>query len=257
MSIQVMQAVWEHSKSDGRARLVLLAIADHQGEIGAWPSIATLARMVNASERSVQRDIQYLQDIGELSVEVQNAPTRNQYKSNLYWVKLPGVTAGVTDAPSGVTDLTSGVTAGGVLTITKPLLETNIRNAHFDEFWKEYPLKKDKGKASKAFKSAMTRASFEEILAGAIAYRNDPNRKPEFTKYPASWLNADAWENEIAPSPDSEAAERARIRREKDLASTKAFLEQQREAEAQAGPPPLCQHGVLIARCNECMRSLE
>ena len=264
MSIQVMQAVWEHSKSDGRARLVLLAIADHQGEIGAWPSIATIAKMVNASERSVQRDIQYLQDIGELSVEVQNAPTRSQYKSNLYWVKLPGVTdlssgvtAGVTNAPSGVTDSTSGVTAGGVLTITKPLLETNIRNAHFDEFWKEYPLKKDKGKASKAFKSAMTRASFEQILAGAIAYRNDPNRKPEFTKYPASWLNADAWENEIAPSPDSEAAERARIRREKEIASSKAFLEQQRKAEAQSAPPPLCQHGVLIARCNECMRSLE
>lgn len=85
-----MNAVWEHSRSDGRARLVLLAIADHQGEIGAWPSIATLARMVNSSERSVQRDIQYLQDIGELKVEFQNAPTRTQYKSNLYWVILPG-----------------------------------------------------------------------------------------------------------------------------------------------------------------------
>jgi len=71
MSIEVMNAVWRHSKSDGRARLVLLAIADHQGEIGAWPSIQTLARMVNASERSVQRDIQYLVSIGELSVSVQ------------------------------------------------------------------------------------------------------------------------------------------------------------------------------------------
>ena len=107
MSIQVMQAVWEHSKADGRARLVLLAIADHQGEIGAWPSITTIARMVNSSERSVQRDIQHLQKIGELKVEVQNAPTRNQYKSNLYWVMLPGVTelhSGVTNATSGVTD---------------------------------------------------------------------------------------------------------------------------------------------------------
>ena len=52
MSIQTMQAVWQHSKAEGRARLVLLAIADHQGEIGAWPSIATLAKMVNASNRS-------------------------------------------------------------------------------------------------------------------------------------------------------------------------------------------------------------
>jgi predicted DNA-binding transcriptional regulator YafY len=43
--------------------MVLLAIADHQGETGAYPSVARLAAMVNASERSVQRDIQYLVDI--------------------------------------------------------------------------------------------------------------------------------------------------------------------------------------------------
>jgi hypothetical protein len=79
MSIEIMNAVWRESKSDGRARLVLLAIADHQGEIGAWPSIKRLAMMVNASERSVQRDIQYLQKIGELRVEFQNAPTAGQY----------------------------------------------------------------------------------------------------------------------------------------------------------------------------------
>jgi len=57
MSIEISNAVWRTSQSVGRARLVLLAIADHQGEIGAWPSIETLAKMVNASERSVQRDI--------------------------------------------------------------------------------------------------------------------------------------------------------------------------------------------------------
>jgi hypothetical protein len=255
MSIQVMQAVWQHSRSDGRARLVLLAIADHQGEIGAWPSIATLARMVNSSERSVQRDIQYLQSIGELKVDVQNAPTNRQYKSNLYWVTLPGVTAGVTNAPSGVTDLASGVTAGGALTVIEPLLETNNRNALFDEFWKEYPLKKDKGKAVRAFKSALTRSTFEQILAGVIAYRNDTARKPEFTKYPATWLNADSWENTIAPSPDSEAAERARIRREKERAATEQFLAEQRQAEAHS-TPKLCKHDLTIARCLPCAKEI-
>ncbi len=74
-----MNAVWRESKSDGRARLVLLAIADHQGEIGAWPSIRRIAQMVNSSERSVQRDIQYLQKIGELRIEVQNAPTLSRF----------------------------------------------------------------------------------------------------------------------------------------------------------------------------------
>ena len=258
MSIQVMQAVWQHSKADGRARLVLLAIADHQGEIGAWPSIATLARMVNSSERSVQRDIQYLQDLGELTVEVQNAPTRHQYKSNLYWVKLPGVTAGVTNAPSGVTESQSGVTAGGVLTLKEPLLETNKAQIEdlFDEFWTAYPRKLDKAKAFRAFKSALKRAKFEEILAGLLRYRNDPNRDPDFTKYPATWLNSDAWENDYASPVDSEAARRSSERRERELQRSSEFLAEAKEAEKNATGPVKCQHGKTLALCLPCSKSL-
>ncbi len=220
MSIEVMNAVWQHSRADGRARLVLLAIADHQGEIGAWPSIARLAKMVNSSERSVQRDISYLQSIGELKVELQNAPINKQYKSNLYWVTLPGVTVGVTNTPSGVTDLASGVTADGVQTLIEPLQETNnLTNANeqdlFLEFWNTYPRKADKGKAFRAFRSALKRAKFEDIMAGVIAYRNDPKRNPDFTKYPASWLNADSWEN-AATLPEVKAANEARRQKEKE-----------------------------------------
>jgi hypothetical protein len=138
MSIEVTNAVWKYSKATGRARLVLLAIADHQGEIGAWPSISTIAKMVNASERSVQRDIKDLEASGELIVEIQNAPTNRQYKSNLYWVNLPGVTemhSGVTNSDSGVTDLASGVTAVGALTITKPLLKPLSNSYRLPDDW--------------------------------------------------------------------------------------------------------------------------
>jgi hypothetical protein len=201
-----MQAVWQHSKADGRARLVLLAIADHQGEIGAWPSLATLAKMVNASERSVQRDITYLQNIGELEVHYQQAPTRNHYKSNLYFVNLPGVTelpTGVTNTDRGVTNTASGVTAVGVQslnrTITEPL-ENSLVSEMFLEFWNDYPRKSDKRAALRAFKSALNRASFEEILAGAIRYAKDPNLPDtKYVKHPATWLNGDAWENGPLP----------------------------------------------------------
>jgi len=78
---------------------------------------------------------------------------------------------------------------------------TLLEDAHllFKEFWKEYPRKLDKGKAERAFKSALTRTSFEDIIAGVIRYTNDPNRNPEFTKYPATWLNADSWDNDPLP----------------------------------------------------------
>lgn len=207
MSIEIMNAVWRHSKADGRARLVLLAIADHQGEIGAWPSLATLANMVNASERSVQRDIDYLQNIGELEVHYQQAPTRTHYKSNLYFVKLPGVTelpTGVTNTDRGVTNTATGVTAGGVQSLKEPLLEpldNSLVSEMFSEFWNEYPRKSDKRAATKAFKSALNRAKFEDILAGVIRYANDPNLPEQrYIKHPATWLNADAWEN--GPLPD-------------------------------------------------------
>jgi hypothetical protein len=256
-----MNAVWKQSRSDGRARLVLLAIADHQGEIGAWPSISTLARMVNSSERSVQRDIQYLQSIGELTVEVQNAPTRQQYKSNLYWVTLPGVTAGVTESQAGVTETASGVTAGGVLTLIEPLRETNnLTNAQteqlFNEFWNAYPRKLDKAKAFRAFRSAIKRAPFADIMAGVIGYRNDAARNPDFTKYPATWLNSDSWENAVTPSADSEAAERAKLRREREKAASEQFLAEQRQIEANAVAPVACKHGKTIALCLPCAKDL-
>ena len=241
-----MNSVWRESKSTGRSRLVLLAIADHQGEIGARPSIATIAKMVNASERSVQRDIKYLQALGELRVETQKAPGNNQYKANLYWVTLP--TAGVTNAHSGVTNKASGVTAGGVLTLNRNLKEEYAQKegALFIEFWNEYPLKKDKARAFKAFRSALRRAKFEEILAGAIAYAHDPTRKPDYTKFPATWLNADAWEN-AAVTPET----RQRIEKEREL--SKVFLKEQEELAKQAAPPPKCEHGKTVALCRECL----
>lgn len=88
------------------------------------------------------------------------------------------------------------------------------KEEEFSAFWNEYPRKLDKAKARKAFKSAMTRASFEDILAGTIRYANDPNRLDEFTKYPASWLNADAWEN--GPLPFDPRAAKKREQQEQE-----------------------------------------
>ena len=123
---------------------MLLGIANHQGEQGAWPSIATLARYANASERSVKRDIQELIDLGELRVEINAAPGDSQYKTNRYWVLLPGVTdsanwsAGVTDKVSrGDNSGKSGVTTGGTQNVyitVKETLEEKTRKT-FNKDW--------------------------------------------------------------------------------------------------------------------------
>jgi hypothetical protein len=125
MSIEAMNLVLNHSRATGRAKLVLLGIANHFGDNGAWPSIETLARYANASERSVKRDIQELVELGELIVEVNSAPMKSQYKTNLYWIN---VEAGVTTQVSrGDSSGKSGVTPVGTQTININHNESDTR----------------------------------------------------------------------------------------------------------------------------------
>lgn len=144
MSVESISLVLNHSKATGRAKVVLIGIANHLGDEGSWPSIATLARYANASERSVKRDIQDLVSLGELVVEVNAAPVGGQYKTNLYWITI---------TPSGVTDWVSrgdssgqqgcqigstGVTPGGTQNIINHI--EPLRNKKgFKPDWKPSP----------------------------------------------------------------------------------------------------------------------
>jgi hypothetical protein len=65
----------------------------------------------------------------------------------------------------------------------------------FEQFWKVFPRRVAKGAAKKAYKNALRRASSDEILAGARRYAAT-NPDPEFTAFPATWLNADRWLDE-------------------------------------------------------------
>jgi hypothetical protein len=134
MSIEAVATVLNHSKARGRAKLVLIGIANHLGDQGAWPSISTLARYANASERSVKRDIQELMNLGELQVDLQSAPMNSQYKTNLYWITIDsGVTAQVS---RGDNSGKSGVTPVGTQNININHKETKRTATRIPEdFW--------------------------------------------------------------------------------------------------------------------------
>jgi hypothetical protein len=201
MSIEAVSLVLNQSRATGRAKLVLLGIANHLGDQGAWPSISTLARYANASERSVKRDIQELVQLGELKVELQNAPTRQQYKTNLYWITIG---SGVTDSASGVTDWVSrgdssgksGVTPVGTqninLTIKEPSLKSDLES--FDTFWLLYPKKIAKADALKAWKQATKKKTADELIALTRAYSESKLPDMTYIPYPASWLNKGLYE---------------------------------------------------------------
>ncbi len=266
----MISLVLNNSRADGRAKLVLIGIANHHGDNGAWPSIATLARYANASERSIQRDIKHLQDLGELVVEVHGGESKGQYKSNKYWISISGVSetqirgdklgSGVTDqvvrgdklGKSGVTHLSS-----------KPSIETYIETyTHFEQFWGVYPRRTSKRAAIKAYESAVARSSHDEVLAGAIRFANDPNLpQGEFIPYPTTWLNGDRWEDGPLPERtkskeelqnEARMAEKARLERQRESERIRLAEALEQEKKAVLTPPKHCEHDKIIWNCRQC-----
>jgi hypothetical protein len=91
MSIESMAVVLHHSKAGGSEKLVLLGIANHDGDGGAWPSIATLARYANVEPRSVKKLITKLVERGEISKAIQAGGTMampDYTRPNLYHIKV-------------------------------------------------------------------------------------------------------------------------------------------------------------------------
>lgn len=71
MSFKAVDAVFEHSKTEGSVRLVLVVIADAANHEGghAYPAIDTIARRARVCRRTVFRAIETAQEMGELVVE--------------------------------------------------------------------------------------------------------------------------------------------------------------------------------------------
>lgn len=80
----------------------------------------------------------------------------------------------------------------------KPL-EGEVLEA-FETFWAAYPYRHARRTAEAAFVKALERAPLALIVGGAMAYAEDPNRDPGFTKHPSTWLNGDCWADDPLPA---------------------------------------------------------
>ncbi len=76
----------------------------------------------------------------------------------------------------------------------------------FPAWWEAYPRKVGKIAAEKKYRTALKIAPAEKLLAGAIRYRDDPKRKPDFTKHPSTWLKAGCWEDAYTDAEGSAPA---------------------------------------------------
>lgn len=184
--------------------IVMARFADWQTGM-AFPSRETLADRMGCSLKTVDRAVQEV-----VALECVKKISRGRYASALYKVyqvdpRWTDMSSEQTDLSSEGTDLSKREDKNDDLTITterEPLEREpkNYSDVQFNQFWAVYPKKQDKALAKRSFEKAITRASFDVIIAGAEQYRDDPNRDPLFTKNPSTWLNADAWENDPLPA---------------------------------------------------------
>jgi len=74
-------------------------------------------------------------------------------------------------------------------------------DADFDQFWRAYPNKRSKGQAEKAWQKIKPDAStFRRIIEAIEIHKRSNDWQKEsgaYIPYPATWLNAKCWEDEI------------------------------------------------------------
>lgn len=209
--------VFAESKSEGAARLVLLALADvaaDTGEITAYKrSYSILAGKANCAEGTVRRSIAKLVELGELVVLEQGGGRR----STSYQITLEGApddhapdehparasgasrvdevsTQGAPDehpvSPSSSIDGPSSSTPLELQLAEPPPRWT------FDAFWAAYPRHVAKAAAERAWKQALNHAPGSTIVEGAARYASEvADRTPDKIAHPATWLNGRRWED--------------------------------------------------------------
>jgi DNA-binding IscR family transcriptional regulator len=253
MSVEAITVALNHSQAKGSTKLVLIGIANHHSDNGAWPSVRTLAGYANLSERRIQQALQELVDLGELTVEAQGGGGYQQYKTNRYWITLtcppecggfPGHKSGVKPAsPRGEARFVSGVKPAA----PEPLRETeeNTRVNEFETFWKQYPRHEGKASAEKAYLKALKKISHSELVKALERYKAHNQKHSIIFAHAASWLNAERWADEY----DVMVTEV----REKAKAVSDEYLTFLREQEKLASPAPKCPHGENVALCRSCL----
>jgi hypothetical protein len=104
-------------------------------------------------------------------------------------------------ASDSASDSTSQVNGnGGLGEKEEGLRPVPKSTAEFDVWYREYPIKRSRGAAERAFAAARRLASLDTLLAGVRRYV-ETKRPDRDWKYPASWLNGKCWLDEPEPMP--------------------------------------------------------
>jgi hypothetical protein len=266
MSISALTLSLYHSKATYSTRLVLIAIANFEGEYGAYPSHETIGRLAGGlNRRTVQRAIDDLIELGELT-EVRRDGVTNLYKIAIACPdECDGTTnhrkkkgGGLQTAGGLETAGRGGVqTAGGAVSRPHEPLDNpkiTLRESALREDWEP-----------NESLMAMFVTKWPDIDPAyhceqfKLYYLSKGTKHKNWDLTFQRWMNSEQAKSKTQPwrggSVNSTAAQ---SKKEAERKATEDYLAEMKALEENAPRTvPICQHGVLIARCNECMRSLE
>lgn len=182
-------------------KIVLYWLADHYNETTkeCFPRILRLAELCDMSRRSVEGHLTILEEIGLIKrinrFRDQGGKTSNGYilyisESDAQNLRIPSEKSAHGD--------TQNLRMNNLIN-NNLVNEPNILLERFDEFYAAYPIKKGKGAAKKAWEKAIKKADPDHIISNAALYASSvQNKDPKFVAYPATWLNAERWDDDIS-----------------------------------------------------------
>lgn len=184
------------------SRLSLKAIgllAQIMTHVPGWNmSINSLANRNNVGREQIRTAIGELEEFGYL--------TREQSREDGRFSETIWRTSDPADIPLSENPTSENPTIKNTIPKEEQIKNTEriidrFENYHFREFWKHYPKKVDKGAALRAFKKAAKTEDVALVIQAAKRYAEDPNLpEKQYIKNPATWLNAEAWNNGPLPA---------------------------------------------------------
>jgi hypothetical protein len=198
---QIPNAWLRDSRMSLKAIGLLAQIMTH---VPGWNmSINSLAKRNNVGRDQIRTAILELEEFGYV--------TREQSRDEGRFSETIWRTSDPSEKPSSENPISVNPTTKNTITKEEQIKNNERTNSDFEQFWIHYPKKVDKGAAIRAFRKATKKNPVEMIIAGAIAYGTDPNLpEKRFIKNPATWLNAESWNNGPLPKrkkTDSKALE--------------------------------------------------
>jgi hypothetical protein len=173
---------------------ILSLAVQHLLACGASPE--AVAKFVEEVEAS-REEVEAAAEAAEAETRAKRAEYMREYRRNSH---VRSRNSYAPSSPPMINNSTSSPTSDlAKAKSSKPSLKANLSD-DFEVWWGAYPRREGKRAALKAYTHAIKRgATADELYAGARRYAAQPKREKEFTKMPATWLNADCHLDEIAP----------------------------------------------------------